>query len=165
MIGEKVDLAQPGGFEPTRNQSPVRPNDPIRDRNLISQTRGYSSVSELSSSDDAGNHWVGEASIPMNVQHQCLAPTAIPASSFLYRTSTFRIAVLRGDWNRIKGSRSHMGAAPERCQVCVSCASWLRCSAVRRSVARDGQHPHEAHTGHRSSVAIDEAWRAIKELG
>jgi len=137
MIGEKVDVAQPGGFETARNQTPVRLNDLFCGRNLISQTRGYSSVSELSSSDDAGNHWVGEASIPMNVQH----------------------------WNRIKGSRSHMGAVPERCQVCVSCASWLRCSAVRRSVARDGQHPHEAHTGHRSSVAIDEAWRAIKELG
>ena len=103
MIGEKVDVAQPGGFEPARNQSPVRPNDSFRDRNLISQTRGYSSVSELSSSDDAGNHWVGEASIPMTVQHQCLAPTAIPASSFLYRTSTFRIAVLRGPWVESNG--------------------------------------------------------------
>ena len=62
MIGEKVDVAQLGGFEPARNQSPVRPNDSFCDRNLISQTRGYSSVSELSSSDDAGNHWVGVAS-------------------------------------------------------------------------------------------------------
>jgi len=55
-------VAQVGGFEPARNQTPVRPNDSICDRNLISQTRGYSSVSELSSSDDAGNHWVGVAS-------------------------------------------------------------------------------------------------------
>ena len=83
MIGEKVNVAQPDGFETARNQTPVRLNDLFFGRNLISQTRGYSSVSELSSSDDAGNHWVGEASIPMNVQHQCLAPTAIPASSFL----------------------------------------------------------------------------------
>ena len=62
MIGENACLAQLGGLEPARNQTPVRANDSLCDHNLISHTRGYSSVSELSSSDDAGNHWVGVAS-------------------------------------------------------------------------------------------------------
>ena len=59
MIGEDVNLPQPGGFEPARNAASLRPSDFFCYRNLHSQTRGCSSVSELSSSDDAGDRWVG----------------------------------------------------------------------------------------------------------
>ncbi len=60
MIARVTDLARFGGLEPVRNPSPFRANDFLCDHNLTSQRRGYSSVSMLMSSDDAGNRWVGE---------------------------------------------------------------------------------------------------------
>jgi hypothetical protein len=59
VIARVTDLARFGGFEPVRNPSPFRANDFFCDLDLTSQTRGYSSVSRLISSDAAGNRWVG----------------------------------------------------------------------------------------------------------
>jgi len=59
VISQVMDLAGFGGLEPVRNPSPFRANDFFCALDLTSQTRGYSSVSRLISSDDAGNRWVG----------------------------------------------------------------------------------------------------------